>query len=76
MSRIEEFAKTTANAYTCDEILMMESRILHTLGWDVNHSTHCDFMHLMMSEWDVYADMYHPYFPRFRRRMQHGATNE
>jgi len=57
VNRVEEFAKTTDNAYSCCDILGMESKILNVLCWDVNHSTPCDFMNMMMMEWDAYTNM-------------------
>eukprot|EP00801_Mesodinium_rubrum_P003851 Mrub_03852.p1 GENE.Mrub_03852~~Mrub_03852.p1 ORF type:complete len:436 (-),score=48.31 Mrub_03852:67-1230(-) len=72
--RIEEFAKTTDDAYTCDEILLMERKIMMSLNWDLNLATPCDFLNLIMSEWDNFVIAYHPYFPQFRQRTQHGAS--
>lgn len=74
VARADEFARSTDNAYSCEQILAMECEVLQVVQWDVNLATPCDFMHMMMREWDSFAETRFPWFPRFKGRCSRGVV--
>lgn len=52
--RVADFAKSTDNGYTVQQIVKMEKLMLRELGWRITPPTYAMWCNWYMNQWDIY----------------------